>query len=189
MIGPHRQGRNPTTPSWDDLRFPATGQTVDVSGGRIDYDYDECGVAFQDNARYPQEPIVMAAQMPHSWIQGTAIRPHIHWLQSAADVPNWLVQYRTVVNGEAPSAWTLAAAETLVFTYTSGTILQISSFPEIDMTGLNISDFVDIRLFRDTGNDSALFSGADPLTGNALVKELDIHYRIDGFGSTQEFTK
>ena len=43
------------TGSWEDLRFPLVGENAYTAGGRIDYDYDEVALSFQDNARYQKK--------------------------------------------------------------------------------------------------------------------------------------
>ncbi len=177
---------------WDDLRFPFFGRRMDVTSGRLDYNYTELGIDFADNClvRY-QEQIGMIAQLQHSYKYESDIRPHLHWLQSSANVPNWLLSYRVYENGATPPSWTDAAYSSHAFAYSSGTILQITHFPTIDMTGINsVSAFIDFKMYRDTTNSSTLFGGADPLEGNALAKEFDIHFQIDTpCGSATELVK
>ena len=175
---------------WEDLRFPFTGNRIDISSGRIDYDYEECTVDFATNARYDDEPVCFIIQMPHAWSEGTAVRPHLHWLQEEDDDPNWLLRYRTIANGGAPGSWTNTDPSTLrTYTYSSGTLLQITKFPEISMTGLKISDFIDCILFRDQSNSSGEFSSSDTYSVAAKAKEFDIHYQVDSDGSSQEYVK
>lgn len=177
-------------PQWDDERFPFTGQRIDVSGGRLDYNYSELGVDFQSNALYPNDVVGMICQMHHAWKQGDNICPHLHWAQNQNAVPNWLLEYRLYDNGEAiPAAWTQLTG-TELFTYTAGTILQITDFGEIDASSLTgVSAFIDFKLYRDSNNASGQFAGADPYAGDALSKEYDIHYRRDSSGSKEEFAK
>ncbi len=176
---------------WDDMRFPFIGRNIDTTSGRLDYDYAEMGVNFQSNARYAvTEQVSCICQMHHDYKLESQIHPHLHWFQNANNIPNWLLVYRKYRNGDAvPSTW-VEAVSTPVVSYTSGTILQISNFPLIDMTGIDtVSGFVDFKLYRDTANASGLFAGADPYSGSALSKEFDIHYQRDMPGSRSEFTK
>jgi len=178
---------------WDDLRFPFIGRNIDVASGRIGYDYAELGINFADNSRYAAtEQVSMICQLAHSYKLESPVTPHLHWAQSSADIPNWLFVYRKYLNGAAvPGGWVEAILSSHVHTYTAGTILQLSTFPAIDMSGMtDLSGFIDCKLFRDTLNTSTLFGGADPLTGNALVKEFDIHFQQDTpGGSAQELVK
>lgn len=178
---------------WDDLRFPLVGQRLDVAAGRIDYNYDDCTVDFQDNALYAGDPVCFIAQMSHSKELGSAIELHLHWFQNQNQTPNWLLAYRWVNMGESAIAvgseillkWTSNA-----ITYTSGTISQLTEFGNITKpTTDTISSILQIRLFRDSNNASTLFAGADPYTGDAQAIEFDIHYIKDGFGSNQEYVK
>ena len=176
---------------WDDEKFPFIGQRIDTTSGRLGYDYTELGIFFADNARYAAtEQVSMVSQLSHKWKLESAVYPHFHWFQSSANIPNFLLEYRKYKNGDSvPSTW-VKAVSTPVFTYTSGTILQISVFPAVDMTGIDsVSLFTDYKFYRDTLNDSGEFAGADPLTGNALVKEFDVHFEIDTAGSRQEYVK
>lgn len=177
---------------WDDLRFPFMGQKLDTSSGRIDYNFAELGVDFADNARYAvTEQISIIAQFGHDWKTGSAISPHIHWAQSSADMPNLLIEYRWYDNGDLiPATWTKVAVGDNAFAYSSGTLAQLSEFDITVPVGIDaVSSLLEIKFFRDVANDSTLFSGSDPLTGNALVKEFDIHYQRDSNGSNQEYYK
>lgn len=181
-----------TDTQWDDLRFPFIGRNIDTTSGRIDYNYSELGVDFADNSRYDDaEQISMIVQFPHAWATGTAISPHLHWIQSSADIPNWLIEYRWYDNGDTvPATWTQAPYGTHAYTYTSGSILQLTEFAISVPVGIDgVSSILDIKFYRDTGNTSSEFAGSDPLSGNALAKEFDIHYQVDSLGSDTEYTK
>lgn len=179
-----------TDTTWDDLRFPLIGNRLDSASGRIDYNYIECTVDFDINARYPEEPICFVAQMPHSKKIGTVIRPHIHWVQEQNQVPNWLFSYRVYNNGDPVPTFTNVAYSQSLFPYTSGSIMQLTLFPDIILPSPeNVSAGCDMILYRDSANASGLFSGLDPYTIIAKAKEVDIHFEIDSLGSSQEFTK
>ena len=114
---------------------------------------------------------------------------HTKGIQNQDEVPNWLMEYRIIQNGGVVSPTFIAAiCSEQIFTYTSGTILQICEFPLI--TGVNDLSFsIDVKIYRDTVNTSGLFSGADPYTGTASLKFFDIHYMRDTSGSREEFIK
>jgi hypothetical protein len=131
-------------------------------------------------------------QLNHDRLLDTTIYPHLHWFQSSSDVPNWLIQYRWQVNGQSKvTSWTSLKMNTPAFTYVSGTIMQICTTasgiaaPATD----GISSIVQFRVIRDTANASTLFTGADPLTGDASGVSFDVHIEIDMLGSHQEYTK
>jgi hypothetical protein len=182
--------------SFEDLRFPLTGRNIDTASGRIDYNFYNGSVVFADNARYNiAETVSFLIQLPHSWKEGTDLRPHIHWLQQSSNMPNWLIAYK----------WYAKAASTVIstdwtghtfskygdnaFTYSTGVIHQLTGFSNIDATGKGFSDCLHICLWRDSGNDSGEFTGADPSSLDEHVLEFDIHYEVDSFGTDEEFSQ
>lgn len=178
--------------NWDDLLYPFVGRNIDTSSGRIDYNYVDLGISFQTNARYHvNEQISIISQIPHDWKQGTILRPHIHWYQQNNNNPNWLMEYRWYNNGQiVPTEWTQVTLEAHLFTWTTGKILQISRFPNINPTGISgVSSILDIKFFRDTQNATGKFAGAESGHVIETVKELDIHYLRDNIGSRQEYIK
>lgn len=176
---------------WDDAKFPFFGLRLDLAAGHLTYNVAELGIDFDDTSRYnDQDQIALVAQMEHRGKTAANAHPHIHWMQSSANIPNMLLKYRVYDNGETPPAWTLAAVSSHKFSYTSGSILQISEWPVIDMSSVSgVSAFVDVKIYRDVANASGVFAGADPLTGDWLTKEFDLHFEIDGMGSRTEYAK
>jgi len=119
--------------------------------------------------------------MPHSYKLESAIKPHIHFIQDEAQEPVFKLDYRVYKIGATtiPSFTTITASN-FVFTYASGSLNQVVSFPEIDMTGIDsISAMLDFKLYRDD----------NIVSGDVLLKEFDFHYQVDGDGSRQEFVK
>lgn len=180
-----------TDPWWDDISGQVQAANIDSSSTRINFDYSEAAIGFDDDARYTEEALVGRIQLKHRWKHGTNLMPHIHWVQNQNAVPNWLLEIRAYNNGEVLPAYSLdTPANGAVFPYTSGTIVQITGFHEIDMSLVTeVSGWVDYKLYRDTANASGLFAGADPYTGTALLKELDFHFLADTLGSQGPFTK
>lgn len=185
---------------WDDEKFPLIGQGIDTTTGRHGMNYYNGVVFFANNARYTvnaiNEVVSMNSQMPHKWNTGSAIKPHIHWLQQhATNIPNWLLGYEIKQKGATLSLetdfsnMTLLTIQSNAFTYTSGVLEQISGFGEIDMTGYGISDNIHYCLWRDTANASGEFSGADPSSLTEYIREFDVHFEIDSRGSRQEYVK
>jgi len=178
------------TGQWRDLRAPLISQAFSVGSTRIDYDYDECALDFNTNARYDEEPVCVTFQLDHDYIEGSDVRVHLHWIQQEANDPNWLIQWRWMKNGEAVGSWTLAIPSVVrMFTYSSGDFGQITKFADISGTGVGISDMLQVRLFRDSANTSTLFAGGDPYTVGALGVELDVHVQVETLGSVNEYSK
>jgi hypothetical protein len=167
---------------WDDLKFPATPALAGfvVSSFEPAYDNTNNGLLFPQNDATQISRLI--AQFPHERKNGSNIRPHIHFVQTGADEPVFKMNYRWYKNGGDPTVdFTEVEASTFAFTYPgSGSILQIASFPEIDGSAIDtVSSIMDIQIFRDD----------NVVSGNVLLKEFDIHYQIDAFGSRQEFIK
>jgi len=164
-------------PVWEDLRFPAT-QTKRGSLDKPDFDYTNIGLLFPQNDT--AEVAYFIVQMPHAYKLGTDLKPHIHFIQSAVTVPVFKLVYRWYNNGGAVPAYESAiATSSLKYTYTSGSILQIASFPYITSSASGLSSILDIKLYRDD----------NVVTGDVLVKEFDIHFQADSFGSSTEYIK
>jgi len=143
------------------------------------------------NAGTLTDYIFLNYQMSHKWKSGSAVHPHIHWEQASNQTPNWLVQYRWQSNGGVKTtAWTNYVCNINAFTYVSGNIQQISGGSALNPpVGYGISDIIQIRVIRDTGNNSGAFAGIDTYGSTASVMSVDIHYEIDQLGSRTEYVK
>jgi hypothetical protein len=160
-------------------------------GARITNDLDEGTVKFTDACQIADDWVLINTQLNHDFDMTTAISPHLHWFQASANVPNWLIEYRWQKQGSAKTtAWTKVKYSGHKATYTAGTINQITEFTDISVpVGVAMSDIVQVRLQRDTDNDSGEFGGADPLVGDAIAVFFDIHIKINSHGSQQEYVK
>lgn len=182
---------------WDDLSAPALGLPGNSTSGRLANNFYNAGMQFNSNARYPEEPIVISIQLFHALMFGTGavFRPHIHWYQSQAAVPNFLMLYKKIRKGTLTtvetdySNYTFLTPVTNVWTWTSGTLYQLTTFGEIDTSEMELSDTFDIIFFRDSANASGLFAGSDPVATNVIVKYIDCHVQFNSLGSRQEFVK
>ena len=182
---------------WDDISQAVAASRLDVSSGRLDYDYFNGAIKFQSNARYPEEPVVIPIQAKHSMLIGeeAVARVHFHWLQEQAAIPNMLLAYKKTNYGSTTiketnfNNYTLLPWISNAYTYTSGVLAQITKFAEIDISDLTISGTLDLVLFRDSANTSTLFAGVDPVAADVLIKFVDAHVKFDAMGSLAEFAK
>jgi hypothetical protein len=169
---------------WEDLRFPAQG--INPPGGVNDADVEATtGMLLFDAGSI--EIAMGVAQMPHSWDEGTEIRPHVHWTPTNTNTGSvlWQLDYQIANPGEAfnfTDGWTtlqvLDAASGVSGTH------QIAAFGEIDMTGKRISCCIHWKLSRAADDET------DTYNEDARLIEFDIHYQNDrSGGSVQEFTK
>lgn len=168
----------------DALKIKSTGSGVSVNAS-------EGVVEFTASAQMATDYGYFNVQLNHDKDLGVPLNFHIHFFQSNNNAPNFLFQYRWQVNGQLKvSSWTDLKCNTLAFTYVSGTLLQIAYASGITPpSGSNLSDIVQVRICRDTDNDSGKFSGADPYTGTVGILFIDPHFQTNSLGSTDEFSK
>jgi len=152
----------------EDLRMPATA--INPPGQPSDPDFDEVNGGYLFDAA-SEEIILIIAQMPHSWIEGSNIKPHVHWQPTNTNTGNvnWSIRYKWVDIGETePGSWetvsVLDPAEGTAYKH------QITNVGIVDGTGHTLSSILTIFLSR-KGADAA-----DTYNTDALLKEFDIHY-------------
>jgi len=162
---------------WDDLRFSANLLKLGATS-KPDFDYTNVGLLFPQNDA--TEKIYLNAQIPHNWLLGSSLYPHLHYVQDESEEPTFKLDYRWYETGGDPTVgFTTITADTWQVSYSSGSILQVLSFPAISGTGKDtLSSMLDLILYRDDNT----------VSGDILVKEFDIHYQKSGWGSRQEFT-
>ena len=178
-------------PSWEDLRFPASAidpgvanapEAVLVKSG------DDYGSLYTlEFNKSTEEEVYVWVQLPHSWKAGTAIRPHIHWINHNDTTGNvrWGLEYSMANIGEFfPKVTTTIVALDACAANVGGEIMhQLTSFPEIDMTGMRLSCMIMMRLYRDADD------AADTADDDVGLLEFDIHYLVDSLGSESETLK
>lgn len=174
---------------WDDLRI-----TLDKgsSAATIKYISGNSGPQiwyFRDNSS--DEAMSFTVQLPHTWVEGTTIYPHLHWLGESTASGNvvWNLEY-TWANYDAASPEVFPAITTSTV-ISSGSIVQnahnISALTPsnagIDSTGKLISSILICRLWRNSSNPS------DTYGDDAGLLFVDFHILVDGFGSREVFVK
>jgi len=180
---------------WIDMLGPLIGQRIDSASTRYAYDPYNGAIAFDNDARYPNELITQEIQINHWWKLTTNGKPHLHWKQQSEDIPNWVFAWKLSSNGAADiiesdfSNYTFGIIQSHEFEYSSGVLNQISDFPDIDLSNAGISDLLTIQFFRDTANATGLFAGADPSALVEYATDLDVHIQVDMPGSRQEYIK
>jgi len=182
---------------YDDIVQPVMGKSLDSTVGKIDPDFANSAIKFADSCdiAVDSNKVYFGYQIGHKFKLDGTINFHLHWIQEQADTPNWWAKWRLWQNGKVVGSWTEMAFAGNAFTYTSGTMLQISYFPEIDLSAvavggtLGVSDFFDVQFTRDADNDSGLFAGDDPVSGSVSVKGIDPHLEVDQPGSKDQYVK
>lgn len=170
---------------WEDLRFPATA--FNPPGTASDPGLDTTDGTFLFDAT-AVELIYCVVQLPHSFMQGSSLHPHIHWAKttSAAGDVAWRVRYKTSKVGEITTDFS-AADYALASTQDDNTEGRhlISGFTALDTAALDL-DISDILIFEIAREGDAV---TDTYAADAKFFEFDIHYRIDSLGSEQEYVK
>lgn len=173
---------HPIRPAYEDLRFPATAINPPGQASDPDFDTAKNGWLFSPSGT---ETLYMIAQMPHAWKEGTTLAAHVHWEKttSAAGSAVWELVYSWSAYYEARTGDTTLTASTPVADTDTLDTQMITAFSDISATGRQISDMLCMKLSR-LGSD-----GGDDYGADARLLEFDIHYQIDSFGSSQEYSK
>jgi hypothetical protein len=126
-----------------------------------------------------EEEIFFSVQLPHSYRQGTDIKPHVHFCtptQTATTI-TWNLEYTWQnINAAYPATTTIiskAVACPIAYVHT------ICSLGDISGVGKTISSILVCRLSRSVGG----------YVGNALLLSTDIHIQLDTIGSANETSK
>ena len=172
---------------FDDLQGDIT-KTKTV-GTRVTLNDTENTINFTNTSTL-SDYVFLNFQMSHKWKIGSIIYPHIHWEQTLSTTPNWLIQYRwQKQGGPKTTAWTNYKCDVNVFTYTSGTLNQISNNEGITPPdGAGLSDIIEIRVIRDTANASGLFTPGNTYAATASITSIDIHYECSQLGSNNLYS-
>ena len=161
--------------NWEDLRFPVQG--INPVGPTSPPDISNVDGALLFDAGTIQL-IAGFAQMPHSWKQGSAIHPHIHWQASdgnSGDVV-WKLEY-DISNINGNFAGSYASNSKTVAVPESATKHILTTFDNIEMSGKVVSCIIKWRISR-TAN-----AAEDTYAADARLLEVDFHYEIDSIGS------
>jgi hypothetical protein len=178
--------------TWRDELGPLVGSRLESPGSDIVRNLAEATITFKATARYPTDFVVRTYQINHDWLLPSAVEFHIHWWQANAEAANWLIEYRWQMNGQAKTAaWTLVPLTSLIFSYSAGTLNQISDGVSTITPPANagLSDIFQVKLYRDYTNASTVFSGAETSGLDIDAMMSDMHRRSDSLGSRQEYVK
>jgi hypothetical protein len=176
---------------WEDFRMPATSSKT---GGSKDPDFAK----FVDNGsgsqgvftylfdKTTEEELYFIMQLPHQWVEGSEIRPHVHCapMDTGTGTLRWGLEYtwQNVFGGAFPATQIIyTAATAMPGVAKSHLLLPFTS--AIDGTGKTLSSCLFLRVFRDTANDN--------YNNDAALIELDFHILMEGWrsGSEAEYSK
>ncbi len=134
-------------------------------------------------------------QLPHTWVEGTTIYPHLHWTPRGNNVSGnveWNLDYSWVnYNATTVEVFPATTTNSVVASPVSGNFVQSGHYITplsagdvgIDGTGKKISSILICRLWRNSS------TSGDTYNDDAGVLFMDFHIQIDGFGSRSTFVK
>lgn len=171
---------------WDDLRVPALSTKINpaLSEPAFESLFDGLFVRKFDTSNADNESVHFLAQIPHSYKEGTDLRPHIHWIPDSTDTGDvfWSFEYsRSNIDGVFGDTITdeiVVPADGVQFKH------QIAGLTPIDGTGVIISQMFICRLTRRSTTQAK-----DTFTGNACFLEFDFHFQRNSHGSNELFLK
>ena len=170
---------------WDDLRFPAQG--ISPAGATAPPAVSKDLAGFPGTLNFSGTAINVLSgtfQMPHAWLEGSEIHPHIHWMKSVAGAGavGWQFKYRIMPIGAVAGAWTAwlnGVSAAINGAEVTADQHYLTTFPAISMTGQLDSCMVSWQLQR--------LGTTDAYNSIARLLEFDVHYRKNSLGSVQEF--
>ncbi len=172
--------------AFDDMVGNLLGYRLNSSAGKVDYDWDENAITFQPGGvmTTAADRVQWNKEIKHKFKVGTGITfyPHMHWWQPDGTTYDFDLRYRLQRNGYAKAtSWTTITLTTGgandVFTYTSGTLNQITTWAPFSVD-CGMSDTFQFQLVR-----------TDLEIGNISATMIDIHGEVDALGSETEYTK
>lgn len=173
---------------WDDLRVPVTSaKTGGVNVPGFDLINGLGGLRayfFTDENNAQEKEMHFTAQLPHSYMPGTDIIAHVHWMPQSimadGETVKWGLEYAWQNIGD-----TYSSSDSYGTVYgveiASGSIGQNKHL----MTNLTVipgnvpddkeeSSMLICRIFRDSSEDT--------YTGAAILLEIDFHFRVEKLG-------
>jgi hypothetical protein len=124
-------------------------------------------------------------ELPHAYIEGGNITPHIHWCPETNATGNvrWYIDY-CWVNPDDASAFSSATTINVITAAPAVAKQQtFSNFSAISGTGKKISSHFAFRIYRNPAD------GSDTYEANAILIAVGLHFQTDGMGSVQITSK
>ena len=178
---------------FDDLLVPVTSTTRGGSNDPSFSVYKTNGSGSQGVFTYwfspsSEQELYFVVQMPHAWLEGSDIFPHVHWLVTSdlgsANV-EWGLEYTWINIGETYGNTTIISAYSPIAASAPVTANKhaLTQLPTISGTGKTLSSMLLCRVFRKVSSVN------DTYPGSAALLQIDFHYEMDGLGSRTEFIK
>lgn len=166
---------------WDDMRVSLTRATTGSAAPSLAVFLSP--VQAYSFSKTTAQEVFFDVQLPHSWIPGTALEPHIHWspgVSTDTGVVQWQLEYMWAnVNDPFPAPTLLAtvdqAASGVAYAH------QLADLGTMAGTGKKASSVIMCRLARVAG------AAADTFDAVAWGLSVDFHYENRGFGGLTEY--
>lgn len=173
---------------WDDLRFPSSG--INPTGA-ADAPARSTVTGMLEFSGTIDNVLTGTAQLPHAWLPGTVIRPHLHlWFPtSAASNTRWKLEVNRA-DGDTDF-------EAAYGSYTSGGLANggiitianpqnalrevLQGWGDLAMTNLKESAIVMWRITRLANSDAT-----DNHTSAVVLLDVDFHFQLGKLGTDNE---
>jgi len=131
-----------------------------------------------------EEELFFTVQMPHGWLEGSDIKPHVHWVgNTGSGNVEWGLEYSWAnVNDLFSGTSITLTAYTAISTYADYKHM-LTPLGSMDGSGKKLSSILLCRIYRNAT------SGNDTFTQDSGLLQIDFHYQIDSDGSREELTK
>lgn len=176
---------------WEDLRIvPGAFQFAGAADPDLsNWQPGGAGATFKVYAFKVNDLVYFTCQLPHSYKEGTELKPHLHWTPRDRGVAEdtktvgWLLSYSAI----SPEGVFLASSDVDLTDTCSGVDhahLQTDS-GTIPGTGLKVSAML-VCLLKNAGTGTWVGNAAG--TAPAIL-EFDIHFEVNTMGSREELVK
>jgi len=176
---------------WDDVQItPGAFQFAGVADPTlVNYQPGGSGTNFKLYEFAASDEVHFTAQLPHGYVEGTDISPHVHWTPGpngtteSGNTVAWKIDYSIIsVNGNFAASSNIDLTDACDGTDHKH---QIAEGSDVAGAGLEVSAVLLGRLYRDTGD-----TWAGTATGSLpMLVSIDIHVKKDTIGSDAEVTK
>ncbi len=177
---------------WDDIRVtPGAFSFPGVNDPALaDWQPGGSGATFMLYEFAENDEVTIFCQLPHSYKQGTDLKPHLHWTpgdrgtEENGNTVAWKLDYTII----SPDGTFVTSANVDLSDTVTGTDDQHELSPSntISGSGLGVSSMLVGRLYRDSTGDTW---STDTVGNRPMILEFDLHFEVDGHGSDTELSK
>ncbi len=190
-------GRLVASGGWDDLVIDLTtakggllGECtlatipIAVPAGRSAANAGLFALRFDDG---DDDDLVCSFQMPHGWVAGSLVHPHIHLMLAAdnAAIATAVMEFEYALK---PPTGGVGATQSVIVTklisvpVASAGYMLMPDFGPVTMTGYGLSTCIPSRYAR------LAASSTDTLNAHVFAISADVHYQRNRLGSNQEYS-